>query len=313
MAGTATLMALKASSEAKNAEDRIDVERRKSVLVLISEHLTEHGYVEAAAVLEREGGAPLTRFEAADNVDLMSILREYETYYEFKMGKKPKLIRKTDAETVAKENASNKRRPRPGGAQGRPAAAQKADGLTAAQTEKYMAAAANAGVSSQQLRGMQNKLGTEVPSSPCHGLLGVGGSGGGGGQGGEEDSGGLKGGMDFGLSGSAIKVGDRRDVHKNTPSDSIEDRLLKPLPFAGDPDLRALAQTITRDIFQSNPGVTWDDVVSLSEAKRLLKEAVVMPVKYPQLFTGLLSPWQGILLYGPPGTGKTVSVFLSST
>lgn len=50
----------------------------------------------------------------------------------------------------------------------------------------------------------------------------------------------------------------------------------------------------------------WDDIVELDDAKRLLHEAVVMPIKYPQLFQGLLAPWCGILLYGPPGTGKTM-------
>jgi len=97
---------------------------------------------------------------------------------------------------------------------------------------------------------------------------------------------------------------------KETPHEEMpvmNQRLLKPLPnFGGDVELRALGETIQRDILQTSPNVGWEDVIELEEAKRLLKEAVVMPLKYPQLFTGLLSPWCGILLYGPPGTGKTM-------
>jgi len=65
MAGTATLMALKADSEARSAESRVASDRLKAVLVLMIDHLTEHGYVEAAAALEREAGTPLQRLEAA--------------------------------------------------------------------------------------------------------------------------------------------------------------------------------------------------------------------------------------------------------
>ncbi|CAM9693163.1 unnamed protein product [Chrysoparadoxa australica] len=67
-----------------------------------------------------------------------------------------------------------------------------------------------------------------------------------------------------------------------------------------------LAGIIQRDIFQESTGVGWTDIVGLNGPQRLLKEAVVMPLKYPQLFTGLLSPWCGVLLYGPPGNGKTM-------
>ena len=38
---------------------------------------------------------------------------------------------------------------------------------------------------------------------------------------------------------------------------------------------------IIRDICISNPGVMFDDIVGLSDAKRLLKEAVLIPLKYP--------------------------------
>lgn len=46
-------------------------------------------------------------------------------------------------------------------------------------------------------------------------------------------------------------------------------------------------------------------MAGLDLAKDALKEAVVLPVKFPQFFTGKRKPWSGILLYGPPGTGKS--------
>lgn len=49
----------------------------------------------------------------------------------------------------------------------------------------------------------------------------------------------------------------------------------------------------------------WDDVAGLEVAKASLKEAVILPTKFPQLFEGERKPWTGILLYGPPGTGKS--------
>jgi hypothetical protein len=98
--------------------------------------------------------------------------------------------------------------------------------------------------------------------------------------------------------------------HSRRPLDADHDfhvnRLLKPLPFFGDnAEYRELASMITRDIFQENPNVRWTDIAELDEAKLLLQEAIVLPAKYPQIFSGLLSPWKGVLLFGPPGTGKT--------
>lgn len=89
----------------------------------------------------------------------------------------------------------------------------------------------------------------------------------------------------------------------NGSSDKIVKSLLPPFESV---EMRALAESLSGDILQGNPDVRWDTIKGLENAKRLLKEAVVMPIKYPQYFTGLLSPWKGILLFGPPGTGKTM-------
>jgi vacuolar protein-sorting-associated protein 4 len=51
-------------------------------------------------------------------------------------------------------------------------------------------------------------------------------------------------------------------------------------------------------ILTEKPNVRWDDVAGLYAAKESLKEAVILPIKFPQLFRGKRKPWKGILLYG---------------
>ncbi|XP_014249290.1 katanin p60 ATPase-containing subunit A-like 2 isoform X2 [Cimex lectularius] len=69
---------------------------------------------------------------------------------------------------------------------------------------------------------------------------------------------------------------------------------------------RSFADIISKEVIDRNLNVKWDDVIGLDTAKQLLKEAVVYPSKYPEMFEGILTPWKGLLLFGPPGTGKTL-------
>ena len=72
-----------------------------------------------------------------------------------------------------------------------------------------------------------------------------------------------------------------------------------------DPETKKLRAGLSGAILSERPNVKWDDVAGLEGAKASLKEAVILPIKFPHLFTGKRTPWKGILLYGPPGTGKS--------
>jgi len=54
-----------------------------------------------------------------------------------------------------------------------------------------------------------------------------------------------------------------------------------------DPEQQKLRSGLNSAIIREKPNVRWADVAGLESAKQALQEAVILPVKFPQFFTGL--------------------------
>ncbi len=65
-----------------------------------------------------------------------------------------------------------------------------------------------------------------------------------------------------------------------------------------DKDKAAFQEALQGAIITEKPNVKWEDVAGLKVAKETLKEAIIFPTKFPEVFIGLRKPWKGILLYG---------------
>ncbi|XP_021942841.1 vacuolar protein sorting-associated protein 4A [Zootermopsis nevadensis] len=94
-----------------------------------------------------------------------------------------------------------------------------------------------------------------------------------------------------------LKAGESDSKNNDKKSDSDSD--------SDDPEKKKLQTKLEGAIVVEKPCVKWADVAGLEGAKEALKEAVILPIKFPHLFTGKRIPWKGILLFGPPGTGKS--------
>ncbi|XP_064260188.1 katanin p60 ATPase-containing subunit A-like 2 isoform X3 [Passer domesticus] len=295
---------LRTTHQAREAEEMRTEARRKNLLILILHYLIEEGYVDAANALERETKLGLRGFEVCDNVDLETILMEYESYYFVKFQKYPKITKKV-------LDTENKQQLRSGGRARRTAVSSQNVPRVKQQTVQRSASKTSPGNTGEPK--------SSTKDSP------------------RQDSDGVDtlDQSDFGLSISGISKtgGDSSHPRKRQvvdcckmiydavrlsrdgiPLNSLNcdpdpsERLLKPVSaFIGmTGEMRELAMVVSKDIYLHKPNVKWDDIIGLDAAKRLVKEAVVYPIKYPELFTGILSPWKGLLLYGPPGTGKTL-------
>nr|CQR66247.1 Katanin-like protein 2, isoform L3 [Mus musculus] len=263
---------LKLTHQAREAYEMRTEARRKNLLILILHYLTQEGYMDAAKALEEETKLGLRRFEVCDNVDLETILMEYESYYFVKFQKYPKVVKKApdpvENNLPSRSGGKNKRLTNDSCQNLPKICHQKARPKTSA-----VKTGDTKSVKEHLKQVKESVTDTQAEST------------------------------DLGLNISKI--------HKDQPEEKAQprrERLLKPLSaFIGmNSEMRELAAVVSRDIYLHNPNIKWNDIIGLDAAKQLVKEAVVYPIRYPQLFTGILSPWKGLLLYGPPGTGKTL-------
>jgi hypothetical protein len=102
---TETLRALKARNEIRLEGEKKLIDRKRNLLTLIAKYLQDSGYIESSQKVQNEAGISLSKYNAADNVDLLGIMIDFEEAYRIKFGKSVKLVRKI---TYDDENNSNR-------------------------------------------------------------------------------------------------------------------------------------------------------------------------------------------------------------
>lgn len=59
-------------------------------------------------------------------------------------------------------------------------------------------------------------------------------------------------------------------------------------------------------IYPATTTLKRDDCIWSESLKQALLETIILPAKFPQLFTGRRQPWRGVLLFGTPHSGKKI-------
>lgn len=214
-------MSLKAQSDANSAEKQRLVNKKKSILLLMHDYLVTNGYMDTAAKLSSECSSAIGKHEIADNIDLDVILSEYEAYYEMRFNKKPKLLRKLKDDEInprlLNHNDNN--------ISGKKNIAKKSDGSSSgANSSSHDKLPHIPGAQGGNLS-LNHSQGPEADDSNT--FLGVQGTG---------------------FTG--------KGKNKQEAVDTMENRVLKPPPqFGGDSELKQLAVSISREIYQDSPDV----------------------------------------------------------
>ncbi|CAL8326805.1 unnamed protein product [Boreogadus saida] len=311
---------MRTAHQVREAEELKTETRKKDLLILIYHHLMDHGYMDSAGVLDGQCNGGLQRLEVCDNVDLETVLMEYQTYHYIKFNKYPRLTRRAPptVETRQVSSCGKKRNPSVKPLPKISPTHRPYSGGGARNSEPHVA------IRNRSENGLVDptlEFGLNVSSFAHNGASG---------------------------EGSSRKLKDNKAVIQDASRRGHADtdhaeRLLKPLGafITTSSEMKELAAIISKlrvevslsktpnlicyrwscmvdpllvcecvykwltSMF-TTPNVHWDDIMGLVGRQAIRKRGCCYPIKYPQLFTGILSPWKGLLLYGPPGTGKTL-------
>ncbi|KAL9644673.1 hypothetical protein ABK040_012327 [Willaertia magna] len=98
-------------------------------------------------------------------------------------------------------------------------------------------------------------------------------------------------------------------ISSNQSTDSVlttEERKIEGNPNFQTSSNSKIEKCILSDQLRQSIKISYQDIIGLEDALQSIREATLLPLKFPQLFQGELKAWKSILLYGPPGTGKTL-------
>ncbi|KAL4453098.1 hypothetical protein ABPG74_015329 [Tetrahymena malaccensis] len=291
------LSKVRSEGESRMNEEKKIADRKRNLIVLILRYLTNIGYLESSQKLESESHISLDSWEVADNIDLYQIIMEFEQYYDIRFGKLPKLVRKVNDDQKKKMPSFPK------------ITTPTKASSTSSNIKQELSNSSNSSVSSNlnttgsSTQRVGSQLGGLPPKNQVQNANKKVKS-----QNSSLDEKGVdqNNTLNMEIQGQSALAA-KKNEEESTENNFFDVRVLKGMPDFGDiQELKELAAYLQRDILVENPNVKFKDIVGLDDAKRLLKEAVQIPLKYPHFFTGILEPWRGVLLYGPPGTGKTM-------
>lgn len=244
--------------------------RRRNILYLVHRYLVENGFYSSAEALKNEGRLS-EEFELCDNIDLDGMYLEYASFFNMKFGKYPKILKKLSPK-IKVEMAGK----------------APTQGQTPTQSQ-------------QSGRAPVLEKSTNKSSHPENSVANWH--------------------ISVGAAAAAVKLTNDPEpslqIKKmETPNESAaETRMVGEIEhghLGGDDalfsslDWQSLAELVKTSILREDIKLKWSDVCGNQRAIELIKEAVITPIEYPQLFAHGLKPWRSLLLHGPPGSGKTL-------